>query len=112
MKLVMEAPVRKPNPSYDGHAARTWSASIPDWVRPIWARCIVIPDSNAARTVRGIADHLQHRGSFIFEQGNPDPSAEHAMFGKLPSPAMSRTGDGASVVVGARESRAHGEGRQ
>jgi hypothetical protein len=32
--------------------------------------------------------------------------------GKLPSPATSRTRGGASVVVGARESRAHGEGRQ
>jgi hypothetical protein len=39
-------------------------------------------------------------------------SAEHAKPGKPPSPAMSHAGAGASVVVGARESRAHGEGRQ
>ena len=46
------------------------------------------------------------------EHGNPDPSAEPAKPGKPIGPAMSRTGGGASVVVRARESRAHGEGRQ
>lgn len=50
--------------------------------------------------------------SSSFEHGNPDPSVEEANLGKLPSPAMSRTGGRASVVVGARESRAQGEGRQ
>jgi hypothetical protein len=39
-------------------------------------------------------------------------SAEQAKPGKPPSPATSHVGGGASVVVGARESRAHGEGRQ
>lgn len=47
-----------------------------------------------------------------YEHGNLDPSAGQAMPRKLPSPAMSRTRDGAFVVVGARESRVHGEGRQ
>ena len=47
-----------------------------------------------------------------FEHGNPDPSARSAKPGKPPSSAMSRTGGGVSVVVGARESRVHGEGRQ
>ena len=47
-----------------------------------------------------------------FEHGNLDPSAGSAKPGKLPSPAMSRTGGRASVVVGARESRVRGEGRQ
>jgi hypothetical protein len=46
------------------------------------------------------------------EHGNPASSAGEAIAGKLPSPAMSRRGDGVSVVVGARESRAQGEGRQ
>ena len=46
------------------------------------------------------------------EHGNPDPSAGPAKSGKPTGPATSRTGGGASVVVGARESRAHGEGRQ
>jgi len=49
---------------------------------------------------------------FSYEHGNFDPSAGPAKPGKPPSPVMSRTEDGASVVVRARESRAHGEGRQ
>jgi hypothetical protein len=46
------------------------------------------------------------------EHGNLDSSAGPAKPGKLPGPATSRTRGGASVVVRARESRAHGEGRQ
>lgn len=46
------------------------------------------------------------------EHGNLDRSAELAMLGKLPSPAMSPTRGRAFVVVRARESRAQGEGRQ
>jgi hypothetical protein len=49
---------------------------------------------------------------FSWEHGNPDPSAGPAKSGKPTGLAMSRTGDGASVVVRARESRAHGEGGQ
>jgi len=49
---------------------------------------------------------------FSLEHGNLDWSAEMRTFGKLPSPAMSPMRDGVSVVVRARESRAHGEGRQ
>jgi hypothetical protein len=47
-----------------------------------------------------------------FEHGNLDPSAGHAKPGKPTGLVMSRTGGGASVVVRARESRAHGEGGQ
>jgi len=46
------------------------------------------------------------------EHENLDPSAEHAKHGKPPGLATSRTRGGAPVVVGARESRAHGEGEQ
>lgn len=49
---------------------------------------------------------------FSCEHGNPDPSAEQAKPGKPTGLAMSRTGGGASVVVRARENRAHGEGGQ
>jgi hypothetical protein len=48
----------------------------------------------------------------FFEHGNPDSSAGSAIPGELPSPVMSRAGGGGSVVVGARESRAHGKGSQ
>ncbi len=47
-----------------------------------------------------------------WEHGNSKPSAEPAKSGKPTSPATSRLEGGASVVVGARESRARGEGRQ
>jgi hypothetical protein len=47
-----------------------------------------------------------------FEHGNLDSSAGPAKSGKPTGQAMSRTRGGASVVVRARESRAHGEGRQ
>jgi hypothetical protein len=50
-------------------------------------------------------------GSFN-EQENSDSDARPAKPGKPPSPAMFRAEDGALVVVGARESRAHGEGEQ
>jgi hypothetical protein len=49
---------------------------------------------------------------FSCEHGNLDPSAGPAKPGRPTGPATSRTGGGASVVVRARESRAHGEGRQ
>jgi hypothetical protein len=82
-----------------------------DWVRPTWARCRHIPIRTAVRASRGTARHLTHHGSL---PGKWEPRSERsfAMTSKPPSLVMSRTGDGASVVVRARESRAHGEGRQ
>ena len=47
-----------------------------------------------------------------FEHGNLDPSAGQAKSGKPTGLATSRMRGGASVVVRARESRVHGEGRQ
>lgn len=47
-----------------------------------------------------------------FEHGNLEPSGAGANREQRPSHAWSRPRDGVSVVVGARESRAHGEGRQ
>ena len=46
------------------------------------------------------------------EHGNLLSSADAETVSKPPSPAMSRLRGGAFVVVGARESRVHGEGRQ
>ena len=46
------------------------------------------------------------------EHGNLLSSADVETVGKPPSPAMSRLRGGAFVVVGARENRAQGEGRQ
>src|ERR1700733_16234975 len=47
-----------------------------------------------------------------WEHGNLEPSAGPPRPGKPPGPAWSRPRGGASVVVRARESREHGEGRQ
>jgi hypothetical protein len=47
-----------------------------------------------------------------FEHRNLDLSAQGAMLGKPPGPVMSQARGGVSVVVRARESRAHGGGRQ
>lgn len=46
------------------------------------------------------------------ERGNRSLSAGGSVSGKPPSPAMTQARDGAVVVVRARESREHGEGRQ
>ena len=46
------------------------------------------------------------------EHGNLQSSAGTKTSGKPPSPAKSRRGDRVLVVVGARESREHGEGGQ
>ena len=82
-----------------------------DWVHPLRMRCAHAPNRRAARTARGTADLLTHHGS-ILETREPGTERRVARFGKPPSPAMSRSGDGVSVVVRARESRVHGEGRQ
>jgi hypothetical protein len=60
----------------------------------------------------GVQSVTYRTKGLFFEHGNPDLSARYAKPGKLPGPATSRAGGRASVVVRARESRVHGEGRQ
>ena len=60
----------------------------------------------------GIQPSTYSTMGFSCEHGNLNPSAGHAKPGTPTGLATSRMGGGASVVVGARESRAHGEGRQ
>jgi hypothetical protein len=60
----------------------------------------------------GVQPTTYHTTGSSCEHGNLEPSAEPAKSGKPTGPAMSRPRGGASVVVRARESRAHGEGRQ
>jgi hypothetical protein len=71
-----------------------------------------LPRIGEAPALPGAQSTTYSTTSSSFEHGNPDPSAEEANLGKLPSPAMSRTGGRVPVVVGARESRARGEGGQ
>jgi hypothetical protein len=114
MKSVIELPVRRRKPCFGAvDAARDRSLGSGrlalSIVRP--ERDHLVPKRWIASAARDKADRLKHH-QLLVQQGNLDSSAGTAMPGKLPSPATSRTRGGASVVVGARESRAHGEGRQ
>lgn len=60
----------------------------------------------------GIKLGTYHTQGLPREHGNLLSSAGPETAGKPPSPAMSRLRGGAFVVVGARESRVQGEGRQ
>lgn len=66
----------------------------------------------ARSVLPGVQSSTYRTKGLSFEHGNLDPSAGSAKPGEPTSPAMSRTGGGVSVVVGARESRVHGEGGQ
>jgi hypothetical protein len=66
----------------------------------------------ARSVLPGVQSFAYRTKGFSVEHGNLDPSAGSAKPSKPTSPATSRTRGGVSVVVRARESRAHGEGRQ
>jgi hypothetical protein len=111
MKLVMEASVRNVNPQRAGALPEPGSLrSTTGYARY----------GHAARQSRrgvqsaqpGVQPATYRTKGSSWEHGNLDSSAGPAKPGKLPSPATSRTRGGAFVVVRARESRAHGEGRQ
>ena len=83
-----------------------------DWVHP--SRVCRAPGSETGYGLRSqgysrppTAPRVPH-----FKHGNLDTSAGPTEPGKPPGPVTSRAGGGAFVVVGARESRVHGEGRQ
>ena len=96
-----------------GEVARTGSLVSYDLVRRRRSpsRRVSCPESTSTRVARGIAEHLPHHG---FPPGTKEARVERQARtpGKPPSPAMSRPSGGAFVVVRARESRVHGEGRQ
>jgi hypothetical protein len=70
------------------------------------------PEGESSQSSQGQSRPPKASRVFQVEHGNPDTSARHAKPGKPPGLVMSRTGGRAFVVVRARESRAHGEGRQ
>lgn len=86
--------------------------SVGNWVHPHVDAPLARPEMGARPALAGKESATYSTTGFAFEHGNLDPSAGAAIPGKLPGPAMSRTRGGVSVVVGARESRAQGEGRQ
>lgn len=111
MKSALEPSERKCDPSSTGSQPEPGGKELAHWVRPLWVRCRSVLNELAVRAGRGKADHLKHQGSSL-ETGELRSERRDANLGKLPSPATSRTKSRVSVVVGARESRAHGEGRQ
>ena len=112
MKSVLEPSERKCAPSSaTGSQPEPGGKELAHWVRPLWARCRPTSNGPAVRAARGKADHLQHQGSSL-ETGELRSERRDANPGKLPCPATSRTKSRGPVVVGARESRAHGEGGQ
>ncbi len=70
------------------------------------------PERGASPVRSGIEQTTYRAKGRFNEQGNFDSDAWLAMPGKPPSPVLFRAEDGALVVVGARESRVHGEGEQ
>ena len=81
------------------------------WVHPLWVYGHRVPRRWTVSATRGKADHLQHQGSEL-RTWEPRSSARLAKPGKSTSPATSRARGRVLVVVGARESRVHGEGGQ
>ena len=73
---------------------------------PVWFRSDGRPELQGAQLT------TYRTKGLLRERKNLEPSAGIETPGKPPSPAMSRSRGGAFVVVRARESRVHGEGRQ
>lgn len=73
---------------------------------------VVKPRIDARSVLPGVELTTYSTEGYSSEHENLDPNAEHAMHGKPPGLATFRARGGASVVVRARESRVHGEGKQ
>src|SRR5262249_36776859 len=114
LKSVSDPSVRRMDPIdvEMGNAARSGSSCRSIWsvglagAPPVWFRSDGRPGLPGAQLTTYRTKGLRR------ERKNFEPSAGIETPGKPPSPAMSRPRGGAFVVVRARESRAHGEGRQ
>jgi hypothetical protein len=113
LKSVLEASV------WIGNSSRSMSMLpepgqllLGDWVYPSWVCRASCSEARHDLRSQGYSRPPTAPRVPSFEHGNSDTSAGQAKPGKPPGPARSRAGDGASVVVRARESRVHGEGRQ
>jgi len=83
-----------------------------DWVHPCQVRRASCSEAGHDLRSQGYSRPPTAPRVPSFEHGNSDTSAGQAKPGKPLGPARSRAEDAASVVVRARESRVHGEGRQ
>jgi hypothetical protein len=76
-------------------------------------RCVIREFRGAEdQSCQGYKLSTYHITGLSGEHGNLEPSAGSETAGQPPSPVASRSGGGAFVVVGVRESRIQGEGRQ
>ncbi len=96
---------RQTPPSSRRLKVEIWSVGVAG-APPVWFRSDVRPELPGAQLT------TYRTKGLLRERKNLEPSAGTETPGKPPSPAMSRPRGGAFVVVRARESRAHGEGRQ
>ena len=112
LKTVMEASVWSKELAFCEHAARARSLSVGMTGCARYGLAAATSRFGVRSALPGVQPSTYRTTGSSFEHGNPDPSAGPAKSGKPTGLAMSRTGGGASVVVGARESRAHGEGGQ
>ncbi len=111
LKTVMEASVRSKNSRSRACSQRSVAIfSMTGCAR--YGYAAATPRFGARSVLPGVQPSTYRTTGFSFEHGNPNPSAGHAKSGKPTGLVTSRMGGGASVVVRARESRAHGEGRQ
>lgn len=93
-------------------AARAWSTQFERLGVTIMRYAVGLSRVGQRSALPGAKPATYRTTGISFEHGNLDRSAELAKLCKLPRPATSPTRGRAFVVVGARESRAHGEGRQ
>ena len=93
-------------------AARAWSHKLGRLGVPLMRYAVGLIRVGRWSALPGAKPATYRTTGTSCEHGNLDRSAEPAKLCKLPRPATSPTRGRAFVVVGARESRAHGEGRQ
>ena len=113
MKLVFETSVRTVNGDPRGSLPQPEPGRYTpvDWVyRMRYAADRIRVDRRSA--LPGAKPATYRTEGTSWEHENLDRSAGPAKLGKLTRPATSPTRGRASVVVRARESRAHGDGRQ
>jgi hypothetical protein len=107
--MAMEASVRNQEAS---KAMRAGLLGEVGWLRPVWTSEDLRPAWSLVRNRQGYSRPPSALKVTPHEHENLELSANPAKVGKPPGTVMSRSGGGVLVVVGARESRAHGEGGQ
>jgi hypothetical protein len=112
VKSILDPSVRKVSSSFRRVCSLSSVGTIHRLDVPTHGYVPALPRIGEAPALPGAESTTYRTKSSSFEHENPESSAEEANLGKLPSPARSRPGGRAPVVVGAWESYAQGEGGQ